>query len=361
MPRAVQNILYVLAGTVTLLALYLALKYVLPEALGWFKYLLAVLFPFLLAAIFSIFMEPLVVFLGHQGRLSRAITVPLAMLIFFGSIGLVLTLLVFRLIKELNDLSMTLPAKFAMLQHFIDEWVHKGVVIYGTLPKTVTENLHDTLYSITVTLQHWSRELINIALHVITGIPGAILIVIVSLVATYFFSKDRDKIADLWIKVVPAPWGERTIEVSRQVAGAFQAYVRAQFILVSISTVISIVGLRLIGSEYAITLGLIIGFFDMVPVLGPGTVYVPWAIWAFVNSDIVLGLQLLVLYLLVMVVRAVMEAKVVAANLGLHPLAVLMAMYIGLKTIGVLGLIIGPILVIAIQAAIKAGISVYKA
>jgi predicted PurR-regulated permease PerM len=61
-----------------------------------------------------------------------------------------------------------------------------------------------------------------------------------------------------------------------------------------------------------------------------------------------------------MVVRAVMEAKVVAVNLGLHPLAVLMAMYIGLKTIGVLGLVLGPIMVVAVQATVKAVQSVHK-
>ena len=355
MPRAVQNILYVLAGTVTLLAIYLAFKYVLPEAFAWLKFLLVILFPFLLAAMFSVFMEPLVVLLGRWNRFSRAVTVPVAMLLFFGGIGFILTLLISRLITELTNLSMALPQKLVQLEQIIDVWFKKGVLFYGTLPKTVTDNLRDTLYNISVTLQEWTTDLVGILLHVVSGVPGAILIVIVSLIATYFFSKDREKISALWVKIVPAPWGENSIEVIRQVAGAFQAYVRAQVILIAISTLISIAGLRLIGIEYALTIGLIIGFLDMVPVLGPGTIYVPWAIYAFVTSDIVLGLQLLILYLVVMVLRAVMEAKVVAVNLGLHPLAVLVAMYIGLKTIGVLGLVLGPILVIAIQAAIKAG------
>lgn len=360
MPRTVQNILYVLAGTATLLAIYLALKYVLPEAYSWFKYLLVVLSPFLIAAIFSAFMEPLVIFLSSRGRFSRAISVPLAMLLFFGGIGILLTMLVFRLIKELNDLSTTLPDTYYALQDFIDQWVHKGVVLYGTLPKSVTDNLQDALYDITVTIQDWSADMLDLLLHVATGVPGAILFIIISLVATYYFSKDKDKITELWIKFIPVPWGERTLEISRQVSGAFQSYVRAQAVLITISTVISIIGLQLIGTEYAITIGLIIGFFDLIPVLGPGAIYVPWVIWALINSDIVLGLQLLVLYLLVIVTRAVMEAKVVAVNLGLHPLAVLMAMYIGLKTIGVVGLFVGPILVIAIQAAIKAGSTVHK-
>ncbi len=360
MPRAVQNLLYVLAGTATLLAVYLALKYVLPEAYSWFKYALVILFPFLIAAIFSAFMEPLVVLISNRGRFSRAVSVPLAMLLFFGSIGILLTMLVFRLIKELNALSTTLPDTFHSLQDFINQWVHKGVVLYGALPKTVADNLNDTLYNITLTLQGWSGDMLDLLLRVVTGVPGAILLVIISLIATYYFSKDKDKITQLWIKFIPAPWGERTLEISRQVSGAFQSYVRAQVVLITISTIISIIGLTLIGHEYAITIGLIIGFFDLIPVLGPGAIYVPWVIWAFINSDIALGLQLLVLYLLVIVSRAVMEAKVVAVNLGLHPLAVLMAMYIGLKTIGVIGLLLGPILVIAIQAAIKAGNTINK-
>jgi len=353
-PRAVQKMLYVLAGAVTLLAIYLVLKYVLPESYRWLKYLLVILSPFLIAAILSAFMEPLVVLLSFRGRLSRAHAVPLAMLLFFGVVGLLFTMLVFRLIRELSNLSMTLPNTYYTLQGLIDHWMRQGVVLYGALPKTVTDNLHDTLYNITMTIQNWSASLLNLLLFVATGVPGAILLLVISLVATYYFSKDKDKITALWIKFIPAPWGRRSVEIFSQVTDAFQAYLRAQLIIITISTLISIIGLGLIGSEYAIIVGLVIGFFDLIPVLGPGTIYIPWAVWAFVSTDIALGLKLLVLYVVVIVIRTLMETKVLAMNLGLHPLAVLMSMYVGLKTIGVAGVFLGPILVIAVQAAIKA-------
>lgn len=360
MPQGVKNILYVLAGALTLLTVYLAAKYVIPEAFSWLRALLAVLFPFILAAIFSIFMEPLVILFSNQGKVSKTIAVPAAMFVFFGSIGTMLTLIILRLVKELSDLSEKLPQKVGDAQYLIDLWIKKGVLFYGALPKSVTSKLNETINSITANVQHWVRDLVNILLHIISSVPGGIMIIIISLIATYFFSKDREKITLVWLKIVPAPWGERVLVVSKQVAVAFQAYIRAQFILISITTLISIIGLSFIGTQYALTLGLIIGFFDMIPILGPGTIYIPWAIWAFVTSDVMLGLKLTSLYLLVMVVRAVLEAKVVAANLGMHPLAVLMAMYIGLKTIGVLGLILGPIMVIAIQAALKAGNFIHK-
>lgn len=354
MPRAVQNILYVLAGTVTLLAIYIALRYVVPEILSWLKYLLLIFSPFLLAAIFSVFMEPLVVYFSRGGKVPRLIAVPMAMLVFFGGIGTVLTLLILRLVKELNDLYQVLPEKITAIENFINTWVEKGVLFYGTLPKGITGNLQDTINSLTITAQHLVGDLLAALVHFVSMVPGIIMVVIVSLVTTYFFSKDRNKIAEMWLKLVPSPWGGRTMEISKRVAVAFQSYVRAQFILISITTVISITGLYIIGTDYALTLGLLVGIFDMIPVLGPGTIYIPWAVWAFINTDIVLGLKLTILYLLVMVIRAVMEAKVVAVNLGLHPLAVLMAMYIGLQTIGVLGLVLGPILVVAIQATVKA-------
>jgi sporulation integral membrane protein YtvI len=350
----------VLAGTVTLLAIYLALRYVVPEIFSWLKYFLVVLFPFLLAAIFSVFMEPLVVYFSRGNRVSRLIAVPLAMLVFFGGIGTVLTLLILRLVKELNDLYLVLPEKITTIENLFNTWVEKGVLFYGTLPKGITSNLQDTINGLTITAQHLVRDLLSVLVHFVSMVPGAIMVIIISLVTTYFFSKDRNKIANMWLRLVPPPWGKRTMEISKQVAVAFQSYVRAQFILISITTLISIVGLHIIGTDYALTLGLLVGIFDMIPVLGPGTIYIPWAAWAFITTDIVLGLKLTVLYLLVMVVRAVMEAKVVAVNLGLHPLAVLMAMYIGLKTIGVLGLVLGPIMVVAVQATVKAVQSVHK-
>lgn len=360
MPQLLKNILCVLAGTVTLLAIYLAMKYVVPEVFSWIKYLLAILFPFLLAVLFSIFLEPVIIFLTRDGKVPKIFAVPVAMFIFFGGIGTILTLIILRLVKELNDLSEELPEKLDEGQQFIDLWFEKGKIFYGTLPEEVTANLEATIDNIVMTIQGWLPEIAGFLLVIIGGVPGVIMVVIVSLIATYFLSKDREEIIKLWLKLVPSPWGERALQISRQVTDAFQSYVRAQFVLISITTVISITGLHIIGSQYALTLGLIIGVLDMIPVLGPGTIYIPWAFWAFITGDMVLGLKLTVLYLLVLVVRTVLEAKVVAVNLGLHPLAVLAAMYIGLKTIGILGLILGPILVIAIQAAVKAGFSVHK-
>jgi len=183
---------------------------------------------------------------------------------------------------------------------------------------------------------------------------------VVTVLATYFVSRDRDEIIRFWLRTVPPPWGERTVSAGREVLNAFLGYLRAQLFLISLTTLISIVGLRVIGAKYALTVGLLVGFFDLIPVLGPATVYLPWAAWAFISGSFGFGLKILILYAVVWAVRQMLEARVVAANLGLHPLAVLVAMYAGLKSVGVAGLVLGPVLLIAALAAIKAYLAAKK-
>lgn len=366
MPRYVRYMVGVMMASLTALSLFLAARYVVPAVFSWLKYLLVVLTPFLIALILTSIMEPMVCLIQSKVRLSRPLSVGVTMLFFFGGLGALLTLLVIRLIAELTELSEAFPKYAGELQLYLEDVVERSRLFYHDLPPRVIErfeqtvNLPQIMHMLTDSIQNWVIQAANFLLHAVTVLPGVLLILVVSLVATYFISRDRPAIARLWLRVVPEPWGPRSLEIGRKVSRAFVGYIRAQLILVSITMVLSTAGLSFIGSKYAITLGLLIGFFDLVPVLGPGTVYVPWALWAFINGQAFMGLKLLLLYLLVMVVRAVLEAKVLAVNLGLHPLAVLLAMYVGLKTIGVVGLVLGPILIITVQAALKAGITVYR-
>jgi sporulation integral membrane protein YtvI len=365
--RYKEHLIVTLLAALTLLAIYAAARYVVPQVLTWFKYVLVVLVPFILALVISVLLEPLIGIVQQYTRLSRSFAVIISMLLAFGGIGTVLTLIIVHLVAELTELSAALPGYVALIENYLKNIIAQGQLFYLTLPEQVTYQLEQVLNlerlmgTLGGTLQDWASSLANALLTLLAALPGAIIIIMVSIVATYFISRDRVEMMNFWVKIIPAPWGERSLDVSRQVANAFMAYIKAQLILVLITSIISILGLMLIGTNYAVTLGLVVGFFDLIPVLGPGAVYVPWAVWSFVTGEPGLGFKVLGLYIIVMVIRAMLEAKVVASNMGLHPLAVLVAMYVGLKTIGILGLIAGPIVVITIQAAIKAGTNVWKA
>lgn len=354
MSRQVQ---YVLIATGIFVVVYLVGKYVVPEVFLFFKYVLSILIPFILAVLFSIVMEPAIRFLQARGGLPRSAAVALTMMFIFGLLSFIVGVLLVRLVAELTELSVSLPRHMLGLQVIFEDWVNQGILYYGTLPPAVTDQVQQNFAAFMDTIQQVTRSVVDFLVHLIAIIPGMIMFILFSLIATYFISRDRREIAILWLRVIPEPWGSRILEVSRQVAGAFMAYLRAQSVLVTITTVQAIIGLHLIGSNYALTMGLLIGILDMIPVLGPGTVLLPWAAWSFMTGSPLFGVKVLLLYLFILVVRMVLEPRVLGTNLGLHPLAVLLAMYVGLKTIGVVGLIMGPIFLIAVLAAFKAGSS----
>ena len=86
-------------------------------------------------------------------------------------------------------------------------------------------------------------------------------------------------------------------------------------------------------------MALFIGFVDALPILGSGTVMIPWAIISGINGDINLGIAIIVLLIIMSIVRQVLEPKLVSKNIGVHPIFTLIAMYTGFKAIGILRLI----------------------
>ena len=93
-----------------------------------------------------------------------------------------------------------------------------------------------------------------------------------------------------------------------------------------------------------------VGFIDALPILGAGTIMIPWAIIAAISGDINLAIGLFTLYVIVMLQRQILEPKIVGAKIGVHPIFTLIAMYTGFRLIGVLGMYIGPIILIILKS-----------
>ena len=98
--------------------------------------------------------------------------------------------------------------------------------------------------------------------------------------------------------------------------------------------------------EFPLLIALGIGFVDALPILGSGTVMIPWAIICGLNGDIQLGIAIIILLVIMSVVRQFLEPRLVSKHIGVHPIFTLIAMYTGFKFIGVMGMLIGPIILI---------------
>ena len=150
---------------------------------------------------------------------------------------------------------------------------------------------------------------------------------------------------------LPEKWVKEMAIHLKQITKSLGGYLKAQVILIVISFIISLVGLYImyfsglnVGFPLLIAIG--IGFVDALPILGSGAVMIPWAIISGLNGNLKLGISIIILLIIMSVTRQLLEPKIVSGNIGIHPIFTIIAMYTGFKIIGVLGMFIGPILLI---------------
>jgi sporulation integral membrane protein YtvI len=137
---------------------------------------------------------------------------------------------------------------------------------------------------------------------------------------------------------------------------ALNGFFRAYSILITITAIITLISLKILGVKYAFTLGITVGIMDILPVFGPGAIMVPWIVWEFMTGNTGMGVSLTVVYGLISVVRQFLEPQIVGDSIGLHPLATLISLYVGLQLGGFAGMILGPVLLVIFIASYRVGL-----
>ena len=197
----------------------------------------------------------------------------------------------------------------------------------------------------------WIRSTLGGILQIITELPAIFIYIGITFISTYFICTDKFYILDQIEHHLPRTWVKRLMLHLKKIVSSLGSYLKAEIILVTISFVVTIIGLyvmKLIGLsiEYPLLAALAIGFVDALPILGSGTVIIPWAVIRALDGDLNLAIGLLVLLVIISLVRQFAEPKVVSKQIGIHPIFTLIAMYTGFKFIGIIGLLIGPIILI---------------
>lgn len=154
---------------------------------------------------------------------------------------------------------------------------------------------------------------------------------------------------------LPKTWTKKLGKHIREIITALGNYLKAEGTLILVSFVISLIGLYVfkfmgMNIKYPLLIALGIGFVDALPILGSGTVMIPWGIISGLNGDIYLAISIIVLWIIMSITRQFIEPRIVSTHIGIHPIFTLIAMYTGFKIIGVLGMFIGPIVLIILKS-----------
>ena len=150
--------------------------------------------------------------------------------------------------------------------------------------------------------------------------------------------------------LLPERWQQKLPIIKNTVTSTLTGYLKAYLLIMLLTFTEVFIGLTILGVDYALIISVVVAIVDVLPILGTGTVLIPWAIFCFITHNTSLGVGLLILYAVVLVVRQLAEPKIVGNTLGLHPLATLASIYLGIKFLGFGGIFIGPIAAMLIKS-----------
>ncbi|HHW56201.1 MAG TPA: sporulation integral membrane protein YtvI [Clostridia bacterium] len=314
------------------------------------------LMPFVLALLLAIIIDPGVNFLEKKLKIPRSLASFILLLMLIGVIGSLIAILINQLIYELSSFAEISTNYANVINETISNLVDKIRTYYITLPSNITSFIESNMQSILNYISLLVKNLTTWLLNFTTKLPNFFFETLITLVATFFISKDKQLILDFIKRQIPSHWTQHAKNIQVDFLKTFFRYLRAMAIIMFITFLQLSLGFAMIGFDYPFLLGLLVTALDALPILGLGAVMIPWAIYNIIMKNYMVGIYLLILYTLVVVVRQIIEPKIVGESIGLHPLVVLLSIFIGAKLFGTLGLVIGPIFVVVFKIFQKVGI-----
>lgn len=342
--KTVKKLLYALGAFVLVWA---GLKFVLP-----------VLLPFGLGALIAVAAEPAVRLGVRRLKLPRWLSSALGVSVTLALLITVLWLLGALAIRELArlagrapDLQQTAQQGMTLLQDFL-------INIAQRTPDTVRPLLEravlDFFGSGNALLSRLAGQLPRILGIVLGWLPGGALGLGTGILAGYMISVRLPRIKNFIQNKLPKRWFKNYLPALRRVRKAIGGWLKAQLKLMGLTYMIVTAGLIALGFSFAPLWALAVALVDAVPMLGTGTVLLPWALVELLRQNTLRALGLVAVYAAAMIARTVLEPRLVGKQLGLDPLVTLVCFYVGYKFWGFAGMLLAPLLAAAVKSLTEA-------
>lgn len=332
-------------------AVWLVILWVVLKAAG------SVLFPFLAAFAVAALLAGAVKFITERTHIKRGIVAVTTVLFFYILLAAVLYFAGSYLVRLIYDLTRELSVFFSdtvvpVMQRFY-QWVERlSVVFYPVGQTEKTQGLQDVGAESAQTIKNAGKLMSGISDGVIdgvsgmaAGIPGFFMKLLITVIATVFMELEFPQIRAFLKRQIPAEYQRAFRDGKNYVTGTMGKCILSYCLIFGITFAELTAGLFLLGIKNAFAIAFIIAVLDILPVLGTGTVLIPWAVLAFASGRISAGVGVFGLYLVITVVRNLIEPKLVGKQMGLSPVIMLPCMLIGLKFFGIIGLFVVPLLV----------------
>lgn len=325
--------------------------------IGW---LFTVTYPFWIAALLVWMFYPLIRFLRDKIRFPNAISVVIALLLGLSAIVGSVTGIVFLIIFGIRRISELVPewiqTTSLQVQVFFNTSVLPMWQQFTGVMDSLTPEQQSTLQDGIATLGNRLAEsmtesgqgIVDGLTQLLIIVPTFLIVFLFIFIAFYFIGKDWEKIFRSIYESTPAP----IVKKAKAFKSMFQyrvfGFIQAQLILMMIASVVVLVGLAILRVEHALTIAMIVGVAEILPYLGSGTILIPWLLYMFFTGNISMGIGLAVVYGVTVAIRQSLEPKVLSSSMNLNALGVLISLFAGFQIFGVVGVFLGPFILVVI-------------
>ncbi len=321
-------------------------------------FILPVSVPLIAAIITALFLEPAVKFIQRKLTTNRRVAVLSVFILFLLLVGVSSFFVTTKVVGEGIKLIEDAPKYINQLSEIWLEYEDRLLNAAEDLPDEVVTEFSDEVQSFlnsgkTKILNSLNIEKISAFL---SYIPNYLVSFLVYLIALFLFMLDLPRIKLSIYSHLTERTAEKVNFMTSRLTYVIFGFFKAQFLVSIIIFFVSLIGLLFIAPDVALVMATIIWVVDFIPLIGSIVILGPWALFHLITGTIALGTQLAVLAAILLIIRRTVEPKVMGSHIGLSPLATLIAMYLGLKLLGVLGFIIGPLVLIVFNSAKEAGI-----
>jgi len=258
--------------------------------------------------------------------------------------------LITNTVYELIYLSKYLPQYRDQIVDYVDEFLLRQQELFDRMPDIVSNILSRIMDNIYQRGEDYISNMINWSLNITLYIPAYIIILLFTIITTFFLSKDKKVI----LKYLTSKRKISKILNSNIINDIF-SYLKVQLLIITNTTVLTGITFAILGYPYVILLAFLSGILDLIPVIGPGAILWPLIIYNILINNIRNVLIIFILYIIVTSARPFFESKILGKNIGVHPIILLFGIYVGLMTMGLQGIIIAPISIIIFKALLNTG------
>ena len=324
----------------------------LAGAILFFRYLLPLLLPFLLGALLAASAEPLVSFLCTKLRLKRPVAAGIGISIAISFLALVVMVLGAFTLRQLKNLALYLPELEHTLQLGMDsaDRTLRSLTqrVPGELGMVLTRNVDGLISGGDGLISRATGFLLKLASGVLSHVPGSAIAIATGIISSFMISAKLPAIRCRFSNVLSAEKMAPVITGANRLKCALLGWLKAQAKLSAVTFFLMLLGFFLLRIPRAPLWAVTVALVDAFPILGTGAILVPWSIFSFLQGDALSAFGLLGLYAAAALLRSVLEPRFLGKHLGLDPLVTLIALYVGFRLWGILGMILAPMLAVAV-------------